>query len=320
MSLFKINSSLLNHSTISKLHKRSFGILFFGTFLIVFEIFILYKYSDISLLLLNGALALVSLKLLDKGKWSTINYWYLLVPFTIFILYVFAILNFPSTIFCYIYLGLIFGYGVWNLIASSRFDNYIFRVWLNLGAIFQILIAVVILSFRLNEYNLFITEFDPRFVVSFFLVMTAVLNLFFYGFLLHHRSLLNEMNTENLCRETVDINILETDIDVQRINTFFAESKEYLDPNFSFDDFATALKQSKKDLSEILNHKLGVNFYTILGEKRIAVAKRLIDENYDKFTIDFVMQESGFYSKSAFNRNFKKFIGMTPSEYRNSVK
>jgi AraC-like DNA-binding protein len=42
----------------------------------------------------------------------------------------------------------------------------------------------------------------------------------------------------------------------------------------------------------------------------------LISSDGDKKNILEIMYDTGFYSKSVFNTAFKKFTGMTPSEFK----
>jgi AraC-like DNA-binding protein len=47
--------------------------------------------------------------------------------------------------------------------------------------------------------------------------------------------------------------------------------------------------------------------------------KRLADPAEDHKTILEIAYDTGFYSKSVFNTAFKKFTGMTPSQYKKKV-
>lgn len=54
---------------------------------------------------------------------------------------------------------------------------------------------------------------------------------------------------------------------------------------------------------------------------RIKYAKQKIAEGYlDKFSIEALLFESGFNSPQTFYRNFKKFEGITPKDYHDSLR
>jgi len=48
------------------------------------------------------------------------------------------------------------------------------------------------------------------------------------------------------------------------------------------------------------------------------VKNKMSDPQYNNFSILGIAFESGFNSKSAFNRVFKNVTGITPSEYKRS--
>lgn len=73
----------------------------------------------------------------------------------------------------------------------------------------------------------------------------------------------------------------------------------------------------KHYISQILNDNLQKNFYTFINEYRIEYAKKLIiSKKYSHYSIIAIAYESGFNSKAAFNSFFKKYVGITPSEYK----
>jgi AraC-like DNA-binding protein len=75
----------------------------------------------------------------------------------------------------------------------------------------------------------------------------------------------------------------------------------------------------KHYITQILNDNLQKNFYTFINEYRTEYAKKLIiSPKYSHWSIVSIAYESGFNSKAAFNNFFKKYTGMTPSQYKES--
>jgi len=70
-------------------------------------------------------------------------------------------------------------------------------------------------------------------------------------------------------------------------------------------------------ISQILHTQLKTNFYDFINMYRVNHAKTIIlSPKNAYFKIEAIGRESGFKSKSSFFRAFKKFTGMTPSEFR----
>jgi AraC-like DNA-binding protein len=88
----------------------------------------------------------------------------------------------------------------------------------------------------------------------------------------------------------------------------------FLDPDISLPSLADQIGVHSYQLSQIINEK-GMNFYEYINRLRIDYAKNLIKENLDILNIARVAFDSGFNSISAFNSAFKKFSGVTPSEF-----
>ncbi len=80
-------------------------------------------------------------------------------------------------------------------------------------------------------------------------------------------------------------------------------------------------KIPKHIITQVLNENIKKNFYTFVNEYRAEQAKNMIkSKDYDSLSFVGIAFESGFNSKTAFNVFFKKYIGMTPSEYKNKVR
>src|SRR6266498_1011760 len=95
------------------------------------------------------------------------------------------------------------------------------------------------------------------------------------------------------------------------------KEKSYLQSELSLNQLAAELSVKPKILSQIINEKLGQNFFDFINTYRIEEAKRLLVEHEDpKITVLEILYEVGFNSKSSFNTVFKKNTGLTPSDFK----
>lgn len=92
--------------------------------------------------------------------------------------------------------------------------------------------------------------------------------------------------------------------------------KIFKDPDLNLDHVATLLGIHPNALSQTINTIENKNFYDYINRQRIEEFKRLsvLPEN-QKFTILSLAFESGFNSKTSFNRNFKKYMNCSPREF-----
>lgn len=96
-----------------------------------------------------------------------------------------------------------------------------------------------------------------------------------------------------------------------------ASNKPFLAPELTLDQLALQLSLRPRVLSQVINDRLGQNFYDFINRYRIQEASRLLTNPKDrKITILEVLYEVGFNSKSSFNTLFKKYTGLTPSEFK----
>jgi len=104
---------------------------------------------------------------------------------------------------------------------------------------------------------------------------------------------------------------------VERINQLMAMEKIYLNENLNLREFALHLKADPNFISFILNNHLGGNFYDFVNRYRIEEVKnKLNNPDYKHLSLLGIALESGFNSKTTFNRVFKQVMGMTPTEFQ----
>jgi len=107
---------------------------------------------------------------------------------------------------------------------------------------------------------------------------------------------------------------------VSKIRHFMNTEKPYLDADFALPQLATKIQIHSHLLSRVINEKCGLNFFDFVNQYRVdEVKSKLNNPEFDNLSLLGIAFECGFNSKSAFNRVFKKFTGLTPSEYKNQL-
>jgi AraC-like DNA-binding protein len=93
--------------------------------------------------------------------------------------------------------------------------------------------------------------------------------------------------------------------------------KVYKDEDISLQSLAGKLSIPPRELSRVINKRLDMNYSNFINSYRIDEAKTLLfDPGENDHSILDIAYEVGFNSKAVFNRAFKKFTGMTPSQFR----
>jgi AraC-like DNA-binding protein len=107
---------------------------------------------------------------------------------------------------------------------------------------------------------------------------------------------------------------------ISSVNKLMEEEKLYLNSQLSLSELSEKVGVSTHNLSEVINTKLGKNFYDFVNSFRIEeVIKMLKDKKYLNYSLLGIGYEAGFSSKSAFYSSFKKITGSTPTQYRKSI-
>lgn len=103
-----------------------------------------------------------------------------------------------------------------------------------------------------------------------------------------------------------------------QVDKAMVEKQLYLDPDLTLDRLARKLIIPTRQISAAVNHVCERNISQVINEYRIQHAQALLVSTEDSVTQVYL--NSGFQTKSNFNREFMRVVEMTPSEYRKSVK
>ncbi|MEQ9887193.1 helix-turn-helix domain-containing protein [Pectobacterium zantedeschiae] len=98
------------------------------------------------------------------------------------------------------------------------------------------------------------------------------------------------------------------------VDDFIRTHALYTDPSMTLQRLSRRMGIPLRRLSETINRVHGRNFSQVINEYRIEEAKRLLSQTDARITD--IMLESGFQTKSNFNREFLRLTGMSPSVWR----
>jgi AraC-like DNA-binding protein len=102
----------------------------------------------------------------------------------------------------------------------------------------------------------------------------------------------------------------------RRLLAVLRNRKPYLDPDVTLAGLASYLDAPTRHVSELINSQFGMGFPAYMNYWRAKTASEILAGEPDK-PIKLVMFESGFRSKSIFNREFQRHFALTPGQYRN---
>lgn len=109
---------------------------------------------------------------------------------------------------------------------------------------------------------------------------------------------------------------LATVFPLQNINRLVKEQNVFLNPQLTVYKLSKDIGVSARKISKSIGHSEFGNFNNYINELRVSYAAGKINEGYlKKHSVDALSETSGFNSKNAFYRAFKKTYGCTPIKY-----
>jgi len=250
---------------------------------------------------------------------------------------------FARPILVFSYLGYI-TYLLWKYNPQSQrikvpLQQYklIYRWLIILAATTAILIFnFFLLSLSLSKQTVTATLINDQFTHIFsgvaYFCMSFMLLLFpriLYGMPIYNANSVAENNSqEKSKKETYPVETIKIISEVQlqqddpffdlvaKINDYLDKEEPYVNPDFTINELAVALKVPVHHLSYCLNNLMNVKFTSLRTQLRIQYASKLLDSGQaEELSMDGIGKKSGFSTRSNFYNAFKTETGMTPSEY-----
>ena len=101
----------------------------------------------------------------------------------------------------------------------------------------------------------------------------------------------------------------------------FYSNNYYLNPEANLDDLALKLNATKNEVADFLKNEIDENFIELLNKNRVEYLKELLKaKKYESFTIEALSEMSGFNNRRSMYNSFNKYVGVTPTEFIQSIK
>jgi AraC-like DNA-binding protein len=166
--------------------------------------------------------------------------------------------------------------------------------------------AIVILN------TLHIISFYIDSIISLFYVRVALL-----FFILFRPRFLDD---DSIALSFNDLFLNKSAISFEDFEFLFYKNHYYLNIEANLDDFALKLNHSKEEVLQFVSSQLDQSFAELLNQNRVEYLKQLLrSKKYESFTIEALSEMSGFGSRRSMYNYFNKYVGMTPSEFINTV-
>lgn len=195
----------------------------------------------------------------------------------------------------------------------SKIDNISLK-WLQTPII--IYACYFILWQVLTEIDRFVFDRSLRehyFLPNFVLLSIATCWIGFKGYIQKEREL---VFLKPFSKKSKSITIQKDEIFIKRLNLLMETKKPYLNPELNLSMLAEMLNIKPKVLSLKINQNYNQNFYDLINSYRVMTFKKRIESpKSDQLSLLGHAFESGFNSKSTFNKVFKESTQLTPSQY-----
>jgi AraC-like DNA-binding protein len=180
------------------------------------------------------------------------------------------------------------------------------------------------------DYKMEVASLYSLWYLLYFLYITAN----FISFISSHKIVLEAVAHKTLTGQNIMLNFREgrrgrripTSETVQRDETSagidkalkaWVAQKRYCEYDKSREEIAAELNTTKDALHQYFVTKKGMDFMTWRTALRVEEAKRMLIENRN-FSINIIGEMCGFSDRSNFHRQFVKFVGCSPRQWRES--
>jgi AraC-like DNA-binding protein len=97
----------------------------------------------------------------------------------------------------------------------------------------------------------------------------------------------------------------------------FDKDALFLKPGYTIHVFANDIGIPVYQISKCITHYAGMGFIDFINQRRIHYCIQKLDSGrWKNLKLEAIAQECGFNNRNSFTNAFKKFKGVSPSEYK----
>lgn len=101
----------------------------------------------------------------------------------------------------------------------------------------------------------------------------------------------------------------------EQLVALLEEDKVYRKNSIKLEAIAQRLNTTRHNASQIINEHFGMNFFELINKYRVEEAMELLKTNNGDLNIIDIAYEVGYNNKVTFNKSFKRFSNLTPSQF-----
>lgn len=166
-------------------------------------------------------------------------------------------------------------------------------------------------------------------------VIVTVIYLFIIYYTIKNNAVFSSQSYQELIVENIPVNTAEVDslltpkhkdavksknekhVEIAlKIEAALLANKLYRNPEFKLSNLAEQINEQSYLTSQVLNQHFNKSFFAVINELRVRDAEiRLKTFDVKKDKIETIAYESGFNSRAAFYRSFKKITGKNPTDF-----
>jgi AraC-like DNA-binding protein len=188
---------------------------------------------------------------------------------------------------------------------------------------FNLFLLSIMLFYKLSEsYNLGFVFKKEYYSLIQNILFSFTIYLFTFFIFLEQEYISTEISTEEpiLKYSKTGLKKEKSEKLLQEIKSLVERDKLYLNEELRIHDIAKELNESINYISQTLNELEGKNFHQFINEYRIKeVIQRFSNPEFNEYPILRIAFDSGFNSKSSFNKVFKEQMGISPKDFRKNL-